>query len=113
MSMGHLCAIPVDTHVFQIAARDYLPHLRSCKTVTDKVYQEIANHFRGVFGEYAGWAHSVSHSFYSHLIDILSSLIISAVDYLDFRFDFSWSYVYRLWSVSKALPTLYSYLMIC
>ncbi|XP_069979165.1 N-glycosylase/DNA lyase [Penaeus vannamei] len=62
MSMGHLGAIPVDTHVFQIAARDYLPHLRSCKTVTDKVYKEIANHFRQIFGEYAGWAHSVLFS---------------------------------------------------
>ncbi|XP_042212826.1 N-glycosylase/DNA lyase-like isoform X1 [Homarus americanus] len=62
MSMGHLGAIPVDTHVFQIAARDYLPHLRSCKTVTDKVYREIADHFRCVFGEYAGWAHSVLFS---------------------------------------------------
>ncbi|KAG0730566.1 N-glycosylase/DNA lyase [Chionoecetes opilio] len=62
MSMGHLSAIPVDTHVFQIAARDYLPHLHSCKTVTKKVYQEIADHFRMVFGEYAGWAHSVLFS---------------------------------------------------
>nr|XP_045605858.1 N-glycosylase/DNA lyase-like [Procambarus clarkii] len=62
MSMGHLNAIPVDTHVFQIAARDYLPHLRTCKTVTDKVYREIADHFRSVFGEYAGWAHSVLFS---------------------------------------------------
>ncbi|XP_037776376.1 N-glycosylase/DNA lyase-like [Penaeus monodon] len=62
MSMGHLGAIPVDTHVFQIAVRDYLPHLRSCKTVTDKVYKEIANHFRQIFGEYAGWAHSVLFS---------------------------------------------------
>ncbi|XP_069947572.1 N-glycosylase/DNA lyase isoform X2 [Cherax quadricarinatus] len=62
MSMGHLSAIPVDTHVFQIAARDYLPHLRTCKTVTEKVYHEIADHFRNVFGEYAGWAHSVLFS---------------------------------------------------
>lgn len=62
MSMGHLSAIPVDTHVFQIAARDYLPHLRSCKTVTQKVYCEIGDHFRKVFGEYAGWAHSVLFS---------------------------------------------------
>lgn len=62
MSMGHLEAIPVDTHVFQIAARDYLPHLKTRKTVTDKVYNEIGEHFRTVFGEYAGWAHSVSIS---------------------------------------------------
>ncbi|KAK7069571.1 8-oxoguanine glycosylase ogg1 [Halocaridina rubra] len=62
MSMGHLNAIPVDTHVFQIATRDYLPHLRSCKTVTERVYKEIADHFRNIFGDYAGWAHSVLFS---------------------------------------------------
>ncbi|XP_076038679.1 8-oxoguanine DNA glycosylase [Oratosquilla oratoria] len=62
MSMGHLEAIPVDTHVFQIAARDYLPELQSAKTVTDRVYQKIAEHFRSLFGELAGWAHSVLFS---------------------------------------------------
>ena len=58
--MNHLNAIPVDTHVFQIATKDYLHHLRACKTVTPKVYNEISEHFIKVFGEYAGWAHSVS-----------------------------------------------------
>ncbi|KAK3879297.1 hypothetical protein Pcinc_016127 [Petrolisthes cinctipes] len=62
MSMSHLEAIPVDTHVFQIAARDYLPHLRTRKTVTDKVYLEIGKHFRTIFGDHAGWAHSVLFS---------------------------------------------------
>ncbi|CAL4061034.1 unnamed protein product, partial [Meganyctiphanes norvegica] len=62
MSMGHLGAIPVDTHVFQIAARDYLPELQKCKTVTDKIYRLIGDHFRIVFGEHAGWAHSVLFS---------------------------------------------------
>lgn len=74
MSMGHLNAIPVDTHVFQIAARDYLPHLTSYKTLTTKVYCEVADHFRAVFGEYAGWAHSVS--FKTRLFPLLLQNII-------------------------------------
>lgn len=59
MSLNHLEAIPVDTHVFQISQR-YLPHLKTCKTVTDKVYNEIVSHFQNLYGKYAGWAHSVS-----------------------------------------------------
>ncbi|KAG8332672.1 8-oxoguanine glycosylase ogg1 [Homalodisca vitripennis] len=58
MSLNHLEAIPVDTHVFQISQR-YLPHLKSCKTVNDKVYNEIVSYFQNLYGKYAGWAHSV------------------------------------------------------
>ena len=62
MSLDKTDAIPVDTHMFQIAAKSYLPHLKGCKTVTDKVYSEIGNHFRSLYGDYAGWAHSVLFS---------------------------------------------------
>ncbi|XP_018911415.2 N-glycosylase/DNA lyase [Bemisia tabaci] len=58
MSLNHLEAIPVDTHVFQIAQR-YMPHLKKCKTVTDKVYNEIGEYFRSLYGVYAGWAHTI------------------------------------------------------
>ena len=34
-------AIPVDTHVWQIAARDYMPKLKQAKSLTDKLYEEI------------------------------------------------------------------------
>ena len=44
------------------AANKYLPHLKSYKSVTDKIYKEIGSHFRGLYGEYAGWAHSVLFS---------------------------------------------------
>jgi N-glycosylase/DNA lyase len=60
MSLGHLEAIPVDTHIYQVAAQRYLPHLRSRKTVTDKIYNEIGDHFRALYGSLAGWAHTVS-----------------------------------------------------
>lgn len=60
MSLDKTGAIPVDTHVWQIAARDYMPKLTKAKSMTDKIYREIGDHFRGLFGDYAGWAHSVS-----------------------------------------------------
>ena len=62
MSLDKPESIPVDTHMFQIAANKYLPHLRGRKTVTDKVYKEISDHFKGLYGDYAGWAHSVLFS---------------------------------------------------
>ncbi|XP_047999516.1 N-glycosylase/DNA lyase-like [Leguminivora glycinivorella] len=58
MSLHHLEALPVDTHVYQIATH-YLPHLRGRKSVTDKMYAEIGDHFRELYGELAGWAHTV------------------------------------------------------
>lgn len=59
MSLGHLQALPVDTHVFQIASRLYLPKLKSAKSVTDKIYNEIGDHFRELYGPLGGWAHTV------------------------------------------------------
>lgn len=59
MSLNHLQALPVDTHVYQIAAQNYLPHLRGKKSVTEKMYMEIGDHFRHLYGDMAGWAHTV------------------------------------------------------
>lgn len=61
MSLGHLEAVPVDTHVFQIASKFYLPHLNKVKSVTPKIYDEIGDHFRKLYGPLAGWAHAVSN----------------------------------------------------
>jgi N-glycosylase/DNA lyase len=59
MSLDQPSAIPVDTHMFQIARDKYLPQLRGVKSVTDKVYAQIGDCFRTLYGPYAGWAHSV------------------------------------------------------
>ncbi|XP_048244931.1 N-glycosylase/DNA lyase-like isoform X1 [Haliotis rufescens] len=59
MSMDKPGSIPVDTHVWQIAARHYIPKLQHSKSLTDKLYREIGDSFRTLWGEYAGWAHSV------------------------------------------------------
>ncbi|TRY96831.1 hypothetical protein DNTS_015406 [Danionella cerebrum] len=61
MSLDKLEALPVDTHVWQIARRDYKFAVGSGqKTLTDRVYREIGDGFRKLWGPSAGWAHSVS-----------------------------------------------------
>ncbi|XP_041941892.1 N-glycosylase/DNA lyase [Alosa sapidissima] len=60
MSLDKLDAVPVDTHVWQIAKRDYgCSSGNGQKTLTDKVHREIGDFFRQLWGPYAGWAHSV------------------------------------------------------
>lgn len=60
MSLGHMGAIPVDTHVYQIAAQHYMPELSAtCKSVPTKVYTAIGQRFREVYGPLAGWAQTV------------------------------------------------------
>jgi|SRR5579884_674482 len=48
-------AVPVDTHVRQIACRMFLPGLAG-KTLTPRLYDIIADAYRTRFGPYAGWA---------------------------------------------------------
>jgi len=50
--------IPVDTHVWQIANRDFQMGLKG-KSLTKKIYAQIGDKFRDKFGEYAGWAHQI------------------------------------------------------
>ncbi len=48
-------AVPVDTHVRQLAHRLFLPELKA-KTITDNVYKCISCTFGSRYGKYAGWA---------------------------------------------------------
>ncbi|KAJ1959109.1 8-oxoguanine glycosylase ogg1, partial [Dispira parvispora] len=64
MSLDKSEAVPVDTHVWQIAVRDYA--FSSTTTTTSratslsiKTYAAVAEFFRKLFGAYSGWAHSV------------------------------------------------------
>lgn len=52
MSLDQASSIPVDRHVFQFAERWY--------GIRTKRYEEVAEKLRAVWGERAGWAHSVS-----------------------------------------------------
>ncbi|KAF8242377.1 DNA glycosylase, partial [Wilcoxina mikolae CBS 423.85] len=59
MSLDKKEAVPVDTHVLQIAQRDYGFGKTKNKTLTKATYDAIGDHFRNLWGDEAGWAHSV------------------------------------------------------
>ncbi len=48
-------AVPVDTHVRQLAASLFNPSLAT-KSLTPRIYSEITGHFQRRFGNMAGWA---------------------------------------------------------
>lgn len=50
-------AIPVDTHVWDLATKYYAPHLAK-KSLTPKLHAEVQQAFVDRFGPYAGWAHN-------------------------------------------------------
>ncbi|KAK4870134.1 hypothetical protein LT330_005188 [Penicillium expansum] len=59
MGLGWGESVPVDTHVWQIAQRDYRFGKSSNKNLNKTTYDAVANHFRKLWGKEAGWAHSV------------------------------------------------------
>ncbi|KAH8018661.1 hypothetical protein HPB51_009650 [Rhipicephalus microplus] len=59
MALDKTEAVPIDVHVWRMATRHYLPHLKSLKNLSAVAYKEIGDHFRKRFGPYAGWAQSV------------------------------------------------------
>ncbi|XP_034067048.1 N-glycosylase/DNA lyase [Gymnodraco acuticeps] len=60
MSLDKAEAVPIDTHVWQIAKRDYnYGSGNGQKTITDKLHRDIGDFFRKLWGPYAGWAQSV------------------------------------------------------
>ncbi|KAI0974425.1 DNA glycosylase [Xylaria arbuscula] len=59
MGLGWSEAVPVDTHVWQIAQRDYRFGKIKTKTFSKAQYDSVGDHFRQIWGPYAGWAQSV------------------------------------------------------
>ncbi|RPD66368.1 DNA glycosylase [Lentinus tigrinus ALCF2SS1-7] len=60
MSLDKREVIPVDTHVHQIAVKHYgLRGTAKAGTMSPKLYEEVNTKLAAVWGEYAGWAHSV------------------------------------------------------
>uniref|UniRef100_A0A5B7ATV9 DNA-(apurinic or apyrimidinic site) lyase n=1 Tax=Davidia involucrata TaxID=16924 RepID=A0A5B7ATV9_DAVIN len=51
-------AIPVDTHVWQIATRYLIPELAGAR-LTPKLCSRVADAFVGKYGKYAGWAQTL------------------------------------------------------
>jgi N-glycosylase/DNA lyase len=58
--LGFGDVVPVDTHVYQIAVRDY--GLKGSKdgAVSKAVYQKVREKLQQVWGDKPGWAHQVS-----------------------------------------------------
>lgn len=48
-------AVPVDTHVKQLAQRLFIPDMKA-KSITDGVYKRICEAFLERYGKYSGWA---------------------------------------------------------
>ncbi|KAK0463981.1 DNA glycosylase [Desarmillaria tabescens] len=61
MSLDKKEVLPVDTHVHQIAIKHYgfKGSLKGKTPMTPKLYEEVNNKLVKVWGDYAGWAHSV------------------------------------------------------
>jgi len=59
MGLGWGEAVPVDTHVWQIAQKDYNFGKGKYKSLTKATYDAVGDHFRSLWGKEAGWAHSV------------------------------------------------------
>ncbi len=59
MGLGWFEAVPVDTHMWQIAQRDYNFGKGKTKTFSKVMYDSVGDHFRKLWGPQAGWAHSV------------------------------------------------------
>jgi N-glycosylase/DNA lyase len=59
MGLGWGEAVPVDTHVWQIAQRDYRFGKGKHSSLTKATYDAVANRFRELWGVEAGWAQSV------------------------------------------------------
>ena len=59
MGLGWGEAVPVDTHVWQIAQRDYRFGKGKHSSLTKATYDAVGDKFRGLWGKEAGWAHSV------------------------------------------------------
>ena len=59
MGLGWGEAVPVDTHVWQIAQRDYRFGKGKHASLTKATYDAVGAKFRSLWGKEAGWAHSV------------------------------------------------------
>lgn len=59
MGLGWGEAVPVDTHVWQIAQRDYKFGRGKHSSLTKATYEAVGDRFRSLWGVEAGWAHSV------------------------------------------------------
>ena len=84
MGLGWGEAVPVDTHVWQIAQRDYKFGKGKHSSLTKATYDAVANKFRALWGKEAGWAHSVLftadlRAFSERLVDKVEAVEVKKV----------------------------------
>lgn len=65
IGLGHECAVPVDTHLWNRVTELYFPEWKG-KSLTERRYNAIGDMFRERFGELAGWAHQ--YLFYDRML---------------------------------------------
>jgi len=80
-SLDQAACIPVDTHVWRIARRDYDSTLEEVASITPTVHERVGDLFRDRFGPTAGWAHAVL--FAAELPAFRSALPASVVEEMD------------------------------
>jgi N-glycosylase/DNA lyase len=61
MALDKLATIPVDTHIWQIALRNYGLKQQGFKTLTPTAYAAVRQKWQSLFGPLAGWAHVVRY----------------------------------------------------
>lgn len=61
MSLDQLASVPIDTHIWRIARERYnfSSKGKAPANLNDRLYREIGDKFRHLFGVKAGWAHSI------------------------------------------------------
>ena len=57
-SLDKYGAIPVDTHVWDLAVNYYKPELKEAKSLTPRVMAQVEEAFAETFGDHCGWAHN-------------------------------------------------------
>lgn len=73
MSRHQAEVVPVDTHVHQIAVKHYgMSGSKTKQNMTPALYEQVNSKFVSVWGDYAGWAHSVS----PHILLSLSVILM-------------------------------------
>lgn len=61
--LGFEDVVPVDTHVYQIAVRDYGLKGSKDATVNKVMYSKVRSKLQEAWGQKAGWAHQVSRNY--------------------------------------------------
>ncbi|KAL8964827.1 MAG: hypothetical protein Q9183_004195 [Haloplaca sp. 2 TL-2023] len=83
MGLGWGEAVPVDTHVWQIAQRDYKFGKGKHSSLTKATYDAVGDRFRSLWGKEAGWAHSI---LFTADLRVFSERLVAKLERTDVEF---------------------------